>query len=125
MTSIGFDRPDGPMTGAALELASMLTGLRRELMKRGMSGRELLAVAFNHQRGKIELLTRPQPLGADYPDLSILLAQIVRTCVQQAIALRQFRRIVFAEKQVRLELVDAGGSPQVYVYSILAKTAGH
>ena len=106
------------MTGAALELAGMLTGLRRELLTRGMSGRDLLAVAFDHQRGKIELLMRPQPLGADYPDLSILLAEIVRTCVQQAIALRQFRRIVFGEQQVRLELVDARGSPQVYLYSI-------
>jgi len=113
------------MTGAALELAGMLTGLRRELMKRGMNGRELLAVAFDHHRGKIELVTRRQPLGPDYPDLSTVLAEIVRTCVQDAIALSQFRRIVFAEEQVRFELVDAWGSPQVYVYSVLAKSDGH
>ena len=63
-------------------------------------------------------MTRCQPLGADYPDLATVLSQIALTCVQDAIALSQFRRIVFAEKQITLELVDAWGSPQVYVYSI-------
>jgi hypothetical protein len=118
MRSIGFDLPDTPMTAAARELAGMLTGLEHEVASRGMSGRELLAVAFDHHRGKIELVMRRQPRGADYPDLSTVLTQIARTCVQDAIVLSQFRRIVFAEKQVRLELVDAWGSPQVYVYSI-------
>jgi hypothetical protein len=118
MRSIGFDLPDSPKTAAARELAGMLTGLEHEVTSRGMTGRELLAVAFDHQWGRIELVTRRQPLGADYPDLSTVLTQIALTCVQDAIALSQFRRIVFAEKQITLELVDAWGSPQVYVYSI-------
>jgi hypothetical protein len=121
MRSIGFDTPGSPMTGAALELAGMLTGLQQELADRGMSGRELLAVTFDHRRGKIELVIRPQPLGAAYPALSTLLAQIARTCVQQGIALSQFRRIVFGERQVRFELVDLRGMPQVYVYSVLSE----
>jgi len=102
----------------------MLTGLEHEVTSRGMSGRELLAVAFDHHRGRIELVTRRQPLGADYPDLSTVLTQIGLTCVQDAIALSQFRRIVFAEKQIMLELVDAWGAPQVYVYSIRPGTGG-
>ena len=118
MRSIGFDLPDSPETAAARELAGMLTGLEHEVASRGMTGRQLLAVAFDHHRGTIELVTRRQPLAADYPDLSTVLTQIARTCVQDAIALSQFRRIVFAEKQITLELVDAWGSPQVYVYSI-------
>jgi hypothetical protein len=118
MTSIGFDLPDSPKTAAARELAGMLTGLEHEIARRGMTGRELLAVAFDHHRGRIELVTRPQPLEADYPDLSTVLTQIALTCVQDAIALSQFRRIVFAEKQITLELVDCWGAPLVYVYSI-------
>jgi hypothetical protein len=118
MRSIGFDLPESPKTAAARKLAGMLTGLEHEVTSRGMTGRELLAVAFDHHRGRIELVTRRQPLGADYPDLSTVLTQIALTCVQDAIALSQFRRIVFAEKQITLELVDAWGSPQVYVYSI-------
>ena len=124
MRSIGFDVPDGPMTAAALEVAGTFTGLQRELASRGMTGRELLAVAFDHHRGKIELVTRRQPLGPDYPDLPTVLAQIACTCVKDAIALSQFRRIVFAEKQVSFELVDAWGAPQIYVYSIRPETAG-
>jgi hypothetical protein len=118
MRSIGFDGPDGPVTAAALEVAGTFTSLQRELANRGMTGRELLAVAFDHHRGKIELVTRRQPFGADYPDLPTVLAQIACTCVKNAIAPSQFRRIVFAEKQISFELVDAWGGPQVYVYSI-------
>jgi hypothetical protein len=118
MRSIGFDLPDRPKTAATRELAGMLTGLEHEVTSRGMTGRELVAVTFDHYRGRIELVTRRPPLGADYPDLSTVLTQIALTCVQDAIALSQFRRIVFAEKQITLELVDAWGSPQVYVYSI-------
>jgi hypothetical protein len=115
---MGFDLPDTAKTAAARELAGMLTGLEHEVTSRGMTGRELLAVAFDHHRGRIELVTRRQPLGVDYPDLSTVLTHVALTCVQEAIALSQFRRIVFAEKQIMLELVDAWGSPQVYVYSI-------
>ena len=117
MRSIGFDLPESPQRAAARELAGMQTGLEHEVTSRGMTGRELLAVAFDHHRGT-ELVTRRQPLGAGYPDLSTVLTQIALTCIQDAIALSQFRRIVFAEKQITLELVDAWGSPQVYVYSI-------
>jgi hypothetical protein len=124
MISIGFDVADGPVTAAALELAGTFAGLQRELASRGMSARELLAVAFDHHRGKIELVTRRQPLRADYPDLPTVLAQIARTCAKDAIALSQFRRILFAAKQVSFEVVDAWGSPQVYVYSILPETVG-
>jgi hypothetical protein len=124
MISIGFDVPDGPVTVAALGFADAFAGLQRELTSRGMSARELLAVAFDHQRGKIELVTRRQPLRADYPDLSTVLAQIARTCAKDAIALSQFRRILFAAKQVSFEVVDAWGSPQVYVYSIPPETVG-
>jgi hypothetical protein len=124
MRSIGFDVPDRPMTGAAFELAGTFADLQRELTNRGMSGRQLLAIAFDHHRGKIELVTRRQPLGGDYPALSTVLTQIARTCAKDAIALSQLRRILFAAKQVTFEVVDAWGSPQVYVYSILPETAG-
>ena len=70
-------------------------------------------------------MTRRQPLGPDYPHLSTVLAWIVRTWVQDAIALSQFRRIVFTEKHVRFELVDAWGSPEVHVYCVRTKSAGH
>jgi hypothetical protein len=124
MRSIGFDLPDPPRTPAAQEIAGTLTGLEREVASRGMTGRELLAIAFDHHRGQIELVTRHRPLGADYPDLSAVLTQILLTCVQDAIALSQFRRILFAEEQITLELVDAWGSPQAYVYSIRSDTDG-
>jgi hypothetical protein len=120
MRSIGFDLPD--KAAAARELAGMLTGLEHEVTSRGMTGRELLAVAFDHHRGRIELVTRRQPLGADYPDLSTVLTQIALTCVQDGIALGQFRRIAFAEEQITLELVDCWGGPLVYVYSIRPDT---
>lgn len=122
MRSIGFDLPDPPRTPAAEEVAGTLTGLQREVASRGMTGRELLAIAFDHHRGQIELVTRHRPLSADYPNLSVVLAQIMVTCVEDAITLGQFRRIVFAEKQITLELVDAWGSPQAYVYSIRPDT---
>ena len=51
-----------------------------------------------------------------------MLTEIAHTCVQDAITLRQFRRIVFGEKQIRLELVDAWGEAQVYLYSIAPDT---
>jgi hypothetical protein len=122
MRSIGFDLPEGPASAAAMELAGMLTGLKEALDSRGMTGRELLAVAFDHHRGRIELVTRREPFGADYPDISTVLTEIAHTCVQDAITLRQFRRIVFGEKQIRLELVDAWGEAQVYLYSIAPDT---
>ena len=111
------------MAGSALELAGVLTGLEQELAARGMTARELLAVCFDHRLGKVELVTRARPLDADYPGLSAVLMQIAHTCVQDAIAITQFRRIVFAENQVTFELVDAWGVPQVYVYSILSESA--
>ena len=65
MRSNGFDLPDSPKTAAARELAGMLTGLEHEVTSRGMTGRELLAVAFDHHRGGSSCDAR-QPLGADY-----------------------------------------------------------
>jgi hypothetical protein len=118
MRSIGFDLPERPPTPAARELAGTLTGLEREVASRGMSGRELLAISFDHHRDRIELVTRLRPLGADYPGLSAVLAEIARTCVKDEICLSQFRRIVFAETQITLELVDAWGSAQAYVYCV-------
>ena len=122
MRSIGFDVLADPMAGSALKLAGVLAGPEQQLADRGMTGRELLAVCFDHRLGKVELVTRTQPLDADYPGLSTVLMQIVHTCVQDAIAVTQFRRIVFAENQVTLELVDVWGVPQVYVYSIRSQT---
>ncbi len=122
MRSIGFDVPRDPMAGSALRLAGVLTGLEQALADRGMTGRELLAVCFDHRLGKVDLVTRCQPLETDYPGLSSVLMQIARTCVQDAIAFTQFRRIVFEENQVTFELVDAWGVPQVYVYSIRSET---
>ena len=95
--SIGFDVLADPMAGSALKLAGVLAGLEQQLADRGMTGRELLAVCFDHRLGKVELVTRTRPLDADYPGLSTVLMQIVHTGVQDAIAVTQFRRIVFAE----------------------------
>jgi hypothetical protein len=123
MRSIGFDLPDPPAP-AAQEIAGTLAGVEREVANRGMTGRELLAIAFAPHRGQIELVTRDRPFGAGYPELSVVVAQIVVTCVQDAITLSQFRRIVFAEKQITLELVDDWGLPQAYVYCIRPNTDG-
>jgi hypothetical protein len=123
--SIGFDQPDDRLVAGPAylsEVAGLLAELEDELDSRGTTSRDVLAVAFDAADGAVRVALRRPPLDAGYPQLSVVFAEISRACAQDQIGVSQLKRIFFLEKEVKLELVNASGEAEVYVFPIQPAT---
>lgn len=101
---------------------SLLDHLGNELRKRGTTARELFAITFKQNAGRITVSTREQPLPDRYPHLSDILDDIGRTCRDQGIAVEQLRRISFFEDMVNLETDDRRGGTDVFTWPIVPRS---
>jgi hypothetical protein len=122
MTSIGFDDEPRREAVPVTEVTSLLSAIARELGARGKNSRQLLCIEFSVQTGHVEVTMRSDLLSTGYPSLATIMGEVARTCALDRIATTQFRRLLFSEDEVRLELVDAWGQPETYLYPVLPTT---
>jgi hypothetical protein len=114
--AIGFDLP--VQRQARSNAIHLLDAAYEILTRRGASSAELVAVGFPAGACSIEVLTRTHSRSHDYPDLITILGQLGQTCVDESIEAHRLRRIAFLDDEIGLELIDADGEPEVYVFPI-------
>jgi hypothetical protein len=102
-----------------LGVAELLNALCAELVAEGMSSRELVAIEFDPDSDKVDVLTGTEPHLRSYPDLISILKAIGQTCLQDRIDAHQLRRISFLEEEIKLELISRSGDQRIiYSYPI-------
>jgi hypothetical protein len=113
--AIGFDVPVKRQSRS--NAIHLLDAAYEILTGHGASSAELVAVGFSAGSGGIEILTRSRR-SHDYPDLIAILGQLGQMCVDESIEAHRLRRIAFLDDEIGLELIDADGEPEVYVFPI-------
>jgi hypothetical protein len=83
--------------------------LCQDMIGRGTSSRELVALEFDPESGEISVIGRTAPLAAGYPALRTVLKYIGKVCVADGIGVHQLRRITFFEGEIVLEWVSRTG----------------
>jgi hypothetical protein len=102
-----------------LDAAELLDALCAELVAEGTSSRKLIAIEFDPDGDKAEVLTGKKPHVEGYPDLVSILKTIGQTCTQDRIDAQQLRRINFLEEEIKLEMVSRSGNQTiVYAYPL-------
>lgn len=96
----------------------MLAQIEQTLAGWGATSRQILCVNFGANNGQIEVMMRSDPLTDGYPGLGSVLGEIARTCIVEGIGIERLRRIVLSETEVRFDLVDASGRPEIYLYPV-------
>jgi len=114
--AIGFDLPVKRQSRS--NAIHLLDAAYEILTGQGASSAELVAVGFPAGDGGIEILTRSRSRNHDYPDLIAILGQLGQMCVDESIEAHRLRRIAFLDDEIGLELIDADGEPEVYVFPI-------
>ncbi len=99
-----------------LDAAEFLEALCARLVADGTSSRELIAIEFDANGDKMEVLTSKKAHVAGYPDLATVLEIIEETCAHFRIGARQLRRISFMEEEIKLEVESRCGD-QTIVYA--------
>ena len=99
-----------------LDAAEFLEALCAELVADGTSSRELIAIEFDPNGDKVEVLTGKKVHVAGYPDLATVLETIGETCARDRIGAHQLRRINFMEEEIKLEMVSRSGD-QTIIYA--------
>ena len=99
-----------------LDAAEFLEALCARLVADGTSSRQLIAIEFDANGAKMEVLTGKKAHAAGYPDLAIVLEIVEETCARYRIGARQLRRISFMEEEIKLEVESRSGD-QTIVYA--------
>ena len=83
-----------PRVGGVMNLdaAEFLQAICAQLVADGTSSRELIAIEFDPNGDKVEVLTGKKAHVAGYPDLATVLETIGETCARDHIGARQLRR---------------------------------
>jgi hypothetical protein len=99
-----------------MDAAELLEALCAQLIADGTSSHELIAIEFDPDGNKVELLTSKVAHGQGYPDLVSILETIGQSCAHDHIGAQQLRRINFLEEEIKLEMVSRSGD-QTIVYA--------
>jgi len=104
-----------------MDVASFLKEICEILSKCHTTSRELAALEFEADSRDVCVRVRRKPHVSSYPPLTVILAKIGRTGLEQGIAVPQLRRIAFLGDEVRVELGGTSQQPaEVYRYPIEA-----
>ena len=103
-----------------VDAAQFLRIASADLVRRGTTARELLALEFDQDTGGITVRIRPIPLAERYPGLSALLEGVGRVCTADGVTVRQLRCIVFLDDEISVRLVSADGRGRIYTYPLRA-----
>jgi hypothetical protein len=117
-SAIGLEMLSRGISPSTSAVVIMLAQIEQALAGWGATSRQLLCVVFGANDGQIQIMMRTDPLFPGYPEMATVLGEIARTCVVEGIGIERLRRIVLSETEVRLDLVDASGRPEIYLYPI-------
>lgn len=99
-----------------MDVASFLKKIGDVLSERDTSSRELEALEFAADGRDVSIRVRREPHGLAYPPLTVILASIGRTCLEQGVTLPQLSRIAFLHDEVRVEVGGGTGQQPAKVY---------
>ncbi len=106
--------------GAQLDLTAedFFEALSQDMIERGTTSRELVALEFDPESGEISVFGGAAVHAADYPALKTILEKIGKICVADEIGVHQLRRITFLEEHITLEWVSRTGKWELHTYPI-------
>lgn len=107
-----------------VDAAQFLRAASADLVRRGTTARELLALEFDQDTGGMTVRIRATPLGERYPGLKTILEGLGRVCAADGIKGRQLRCIAFLDDEISVRLVSDDGRGRIYTYPLRALDLG-
>jgi hypothetical protein len=107
-----------------VDASQFLRAASADLVRRGTTARELLALEFDQDTGGMIVRMRATPLADRYPGLNELLEGVGRVCAADGITVRQLRGIVFQDDEISVRLVSDDGRGRIYTYPLQALDLG-
>ena len=92
--------------------------LWQDIIGRGTSSRELVALEFDPESGEISVISGAAVHAASYPPLKTILEMIGKACVADGIAVLGLRRITLLEEQITVESVSSTGKWETHMYPL-------